>query len=171
MKNVLSFCVFLSVITVSISAQDISILKEKVEAASKKFVNAMLNDDYETMNSMYTKDIISMPSYQPMIRGIEAIIELSEMQKQYGWSTQYFNLSMTDIIPAGNLVIEIGNYDISMSMPGNAGEWNDYGKYITIWELQNDGNLKIKIETWNTDTNPWSDMESDYYQEHYDIEE
>lgn len=170
MKKTLSFFVLLSVITITIGAQDLSLLKEKVETANKKFVNAMLNDDYETMNSMYTNDIISMPSYQPMIRGIEAIIELSEMQKQSGWSTQYFNLRTTDVIPAGNLVIEIGNYDISMSMPGNAGEWNDNGKYITIWELQSDGNLKIKIETWNTDTNPWSDMGGDLYPEDDDIE-
>jgi hypothetical protein len=30
---------------------------------------------------------------------------------------------------------------------------------MTIWEKQNDGSLKIKVETWNTDTNPWAEMQ------------
>jgi hypothetical protein len=38
-------------------------------------------------------------------------------------------------------------------------EWADQGKYITIWEEQPDGSMKIKVETWNTDTNPWAQME------------
>ncbi len=32
--------------------------------------------------------------------------------------------------------------------------WNDHGKYMTIWEMQDDGSLKVKVETWNTDVNP-----------------
>jgi ketosteroid isomerase-like protein len=30
----------------------------------------------------------------------------------------------------------------------------DTGKYLTLWEKQADGSLKIKVETWNTDKNP-----------------
>jgi hypothetical protein len=30
---------------------------------------------------------------------------------------------------------------------------------MTIWEEQKDGSLKIKIETWNTDNDPWAQME------------
>jgi ketosteroid isomerase-like protein len=41
-------------------------------------------------------------------------------------------------------------------MPGNDKPMNDAGKYVTIWEKQKDGSLKIKIETWNTDSNPWA---------------
>jgi hypothetical protein len=47
-----------------------------------------------------------------------------------------------------------------MKMSGpDVPEWADYGKYITIWEEQKDGSMKIKVETWNTDTNPWAQME------------
>jgi hypothetical protein len=38
-------------------------------------------------------------------------------------------------------------------------EWADNGKYITIWEMQKDGSIKIKVETWNTDHNPWEEMQ------------
>jgi hypothetical protein len=30
---------------------------------------------------------------------------------------------------------------------------------MTIWEMQDDGSMKIKVETWNTDVNPWEEMQ------------
>jgi len=51
-------------------------------------------------------------------------------------------------------VIETGHYDISMQMPKMEQPLNDKGKYITVWQRQSDGSLKILVETWNTDTNP-----------------
>ena len=46
-----------------------------------------------------------------------------------------------------------------MKMSGpDVPEWPDNGKYVTVYEIQKDGSLKVKIETWNTDTNPWAQM-------------
>jgi ketosteroid isomerase-like protein len=30
----------------------------------------------------------------------------------------------------------------------------DAGKYLTIWEQQSDGSLKVKLEMWNADSYP-----------------
>jgi hypothetical protein len=45
-----------------------------------------------------------------------------------------------------------------MNPPDLKEEWPDNGKYITVWEVQDDGSLKIRVETWNTDINPWVNM-------------
>jgi hypothetical protein len=45
-------------------------------------------------------------------------------------------------------------------MPGMEKPMDDRGKYLTIWEKQKDGSLKVKIETWNSDINPMSMMKS-----------
>jgi hypothetical protein len=37
--------------------------------------------------------------------------------------------------------------------------WDDHGKYLSVWKEDEDGQLKVKIETWNTDINPWIDMQ------------
>ncbi|MBK7629171.1 MAG: hypothetical protein IPJ23_00195 [Ignavibacteriales bacterium] len=84
---------------------------------------------------MYSDDIISMPSYQPTVKGLTKVRELSELQANSGWKTTHFEMNMTDIMLAGNLAIEIGNYNMKMSGP-NAPEWADYGKYLTVWEEQ-----------------------------------
>lgn len=158
MNKLISFLIAVIIISTSALAQEVEKVKTKVEALNKVFIQAMLDNDTEKMLSLYTEDIISMPSYQPTVKGIAKVRELSEMQIKSGWKTTHFTLSVTDIIVQGNLVIEIGNYDMKMSGP-DVPEWADNGKYITIWEEQKDGSLKIKVETWNTDTNPWAQME------------
>lgn len=139
-------------------AQSESEIRTKVDAMNKEFVKAMLADDMTKMLSFYTDDIISLPSYQGSVRGIDAVKKLGEEQMKSGWKTKSFTLKTTDVIIQGNLAIEIGNYDMDMSGPGIE-SWPDQGKYITIWEIQSDGSLKIKVEMWNTDNNPWAQME------------
>ena len=158
MNKLFSFLIALIIISSSIFAQDVDKVKAKIEEMNKVYTKAMIDNNVEKMLSMYTEDIISMPSYQPTIKGIAKVRELSEMQAKSGWKTTEFVLSITDIIVQGNLAIEIGNYNMKMSGP-DVPEWADYGKYITIWEEQKDGSMKIKVETWNTDTNPWAQME------------
>jgi len=158
MNRLFSILIALIIISSSIFAQDVDKVKAKIEEMNKVYTKAMIDNDVEKMLSMYTEDIISMPSYQPTIKGIAKVKELSEMQAKSGWKTTEFILFITDIIVQGNLAIEIGNYNMKMSGP-DVPEWADYGKYITIWEEQKDGSMKIKVETWNTDTNPWAQME------------
>ena len=55
---------------------------------------------------------------------------------------------------AGEHVIEIGTFEISLQMPGMPGPIDDKGKYMTVYIRDADGALKIKAETWNTDINP-----------------
>jgi ketosteroid isomerase-like protein len=158
MNKLFSFLIAVIILSTSVIAQDVEKVKTKIEALNKVFIQAMLDNDTDKMLSLYTEDIISMPSYQPTVKGIAKVRELSEMQAKSGWKTNAFTLSITDIIIQGNLAIEIGNYDMKMSGP-DVPEWADNGKYITIWEEQKDGSMKIKVETWNTDTNPWAQME------------
>jgi ketosteroid isomerase-like protein len=158
MNKLFSFIVMLIIISSSIFAQDVDKVKAKIEEMNKVYTKAMIDNDIDKMLSMYTEDIISMPSYQPTVKGIDKVREISEMQAKSGWKTTHFVLSITDIIVQGNLAIEIGSYDMKMSGP-DVPEWADNGKYITIWEEQKDGSMKIKVETWNTNTNPWAQME------------
>lgn len=145
------------IISSNVFSQEIEKVKAKIEENNKIYIQAMIDNDMDKMMSLYTDDIISMPSYQPTVKGINKVRELSDAQKDSEWKTTKFVINTTDVFVAGNLAIEIGNYDMVMSSPGIP-DWPDNGKYITIWEEQKDGSLKIKVETWNTDTSPWEQM-------------
>ncbi|MGQ9799153.1 MAG: hypothetical protein ACUVRG_07650 [Ignavibacterium sp.] len=53
-------------------------------------------------------------------------------------------MKTTDLIPTNNFIIEIGNYKMKMVGPG-VPDWSDEGKYIMIWQKQNDGKLEIRV--------------------------
>lgn len=154
-KIIVSLLIFSSVYML---AQSQAELKVQIEKLNKIYAESMINNDTKTMMSLYTDDVVSLPSYQPMIRGIETLRSLSEQAENSEWKTTSFEMKTTDLITAGNYVIEIGNYKMIMAGP-NVPDWGDEGKYITVWEKQSDENLKIKIEMWNTDLNPWLQMQ------------
>jgi ketosteroid isomerase-like protein len=127
---------------------------------NKEMVKYMLEGNTEKSLSLYTADAISLPSYEPMHDGIAEIRKASEEMAKSGWKCQSFETTTLKVIPNGNLITEIGTYKISMTMPGMEKPMDDHGKYMTVWEKQTNGSLKVKIETWNTDVNPMDMMHS-----------
>lgn len=155
-KFAFSFLILFAGLTFSQTNEE---LAKKIEQLNKIYSKAMINNDTKTMMSLYINDVLSLPSYQPMIRGLETLRNLSEQIENSEWKTTSFDMKTTDLIPAGDYIIEVGNYKMKMSGP-EVPEWNDEGKYITVWQKQEDGSLKIRVEMWNTDLNPWLEMQN-----------
>lgn len=134
--------------------------KAQIEKNNKQMAEYMLKGDVEKNLMLYTSDAISMPSYEPMHQGIAEIRKASEKMVASGMKFNSFEPTIVKVIPMGNLITEIGTYKISMNMPGTNAPMNDQGKYLTIWEKQKDGSLKVKVETWNSDMDPMNMMKS-----------
>lgn len=127
--------------------------KSQIEKLNKQMVEYMLEGNTEKSMSLYADDAISMPSYEPMHQGIAEIREANKKMVDSGWKFDSFEPNTVKVIPMGDLVAEIGTYNVSMTMEGGK-PMKDKGKYLTLWEKQDDGTLKIKVETWNTDMDP-----------------
>lgn len=136
------------------SAQSDAELKSKIEKLNLEIGAAMISGDHEKSLSFYAKDIISLPNYQPMLKGIEAVKKSNEEMDKAGWSVTGFKNNTISVTSCNNLITEIGTFEITFAMKGMDQPMTDVGKYLTIWENQKDGSLKIKIETWNTDKYP-----------------
>ena len=128
--------------------------KAKIESLNKEWTQYMLTGNTEKILSFYTPDAISMPSYSPIENGIADIRKSSEQMTKTGAKINSCEFVTLKVIPNGNLITEIGTYKMSMSMPGMEKSMDDHGKYLTIWEKQKDGSLKVKVETWNSDIDP-----------------
>ena len=131
----------------------------QIEDLNKEMVKAMLEGNVEKSLSMYTDDAISMPSNEPIREGLAEIKKGVEEMNSSGMKVISFEPKVRKVIPDGNLVTEIGSYKIKLTVPGMDQPVEDHGKYLTLWEKQPDGSLKIKVETWNSDVNPMSQME------------
>jgi ketosteroid isomerase-like protein len=146
---VLIVAVFASILTHA--QQSASEYQSQIEELNRDMVENMLSGNYEKTLDMYAEDAISLPSNEPMREGISEIRKSIESMAQSGMKVVSFEPSIKRIIPEGNLVMEIGSYKISLNVPGMDQPVEDKGKYLTVWEKQPDGSLKIKIETWNSD--------------------
>lgn len=162
MKFLSKFSLFslLLILIVSIGCQpqhDMAKITAQVNEMNTLMTKTMMDSDSEAMLKFYTNDAISMPSYEPMIKGMEAFKEYNKNQPPMDMKS--FTITSTDILVSGNFVVDIGTYDIVINMPEMpGGEVPDKGKYLTIYEIQQDGSLLIKVDTWNTDFNPWEMM-------------
>ena len=154
-----SFLALLSLLfilfSVQISAQND--LKEKLQKMNDESAKAQLEGDYDMLISGYTDDAISMPSYTPMMKGKEEIKNVM-MKDKDSYKMNEFALTTLEAYESGNMVYEIGKYEITMTMKGMDNPIKDEGKYLTVYQKQDDGSLKIKAEIWNTDMNPWANM-------------
>jgi len=145
-------------ITASAFSQSSAEYKTKIEAMNKEMVKNMLAGNTEKMLAVYTNDAISMPSYEPIHDGLPAIKKASEDMAKSGVKFTSFQPTIHKVLVNGDMICEIGTYKITMTMPGMDKPMDDHGKYLTIWEKQKDGSLKVKLDTWNSDVNPAMSM-------------
>ena len=159
MKKLFAILLTFLFVTSLLNAQDMSELKKKVQMMNDKYAEQMVGGDMSTLWDYYSDDIISMPSYEPMLKGLEACKKSAQKMEESGMKITAFSTTSSDVMQSGNLVVDIGTYKITMQVPGMDMPWDDHGKYLNIWEMQDDGSMKMKVETWNTDVNPWEEME------------
>lgn len=154
MKIKLTLIIACSIIaSVSLSAQDTNLisLKAKIDSTNKIIDEAALKQDFETIAAYYTDDVITLPNNEPLIQGKKAFIDNEKIAAKRGIKILSIKSTLIDLFASGDLIHEIGKYEISLEIPGVPYPIIDKGKYLVIWQQQNDGTLKIKLETWNND--------------------
>ena len=144
-------CLSLFLVTEAI-AQDQEAIKVKLEKIAKEMSDKLVKGDYH--HDYYADDAISLPEGRPMIQGIADLKANMDEMEASGVKFSKFEAKPVKVTVNGKMVTEIGTYDLTLTMPGVSEPISDKGKYLTIWEIQKKGDLKIKVETWNTDMSP-----------------
>lgn len=158
MKTIVALLSLMLMFAFSAMAQSDAELKQKIEKMNKDMAQAMIAGDHEKNLQYYTDDVVSLPSYDKMMTGKDAIKKSMDEMAKSDWKIKDFNFETVSVETNGNIITEIGKYRMEMSKAGMAESMKDEGKYLTLWEKQADGSLKIKTEIWNTDKNPWEEM-------------
>lgn len=143
-----------TLLSISAASQTSDELREKIVKMNQQMAKAMMEGNSQAALSFYTKDAISLPNYGEMVKGIDAIKKSNDEMISSGMKVNSMEFNTVMVNTYGNVVSEIGTYKMNATMPGMANPIDDTGKYLTLWEKQPDGSLKIKVETWNTDKNP-----------------
>ncbi len=122
---------------------DMAQVRKAIEEMDAKFSGAFNAGDAATLAAMYTEDAIVMPPNHERVQGTSAIQEVFSGFMSMGVT----NLTLTadDVMAAGDLVLETGNY--SISLPGGV---QDSGKFLVVWKKAADGSWKLYRDIWNS---------------------
>jgi ketosteroid isomerase-like protein len=126
-------------------AEKADTVKQQLQKLSDLLTRAEANDDTKSFLAFYDENVISMPEYQPMMRGINEVrsfyTEIFERQdvKSYRRQTE-------EVIHVGNTIIEIGTFRKEYALLKSDTILTLNGKYCNIWNVRENGGLKIKGE-------------------------
>ncbi len=150
--------IVLIVFSISAIAQSEAEVKQKIEKMNKEMAEAMKTGDHEKNLQFYAKDVVSLPSYDKMLKGKEEIRNSMKEMEKSEWKVKDIKFETVSVETNGDMVTEIGKYKMEMNKKDSDETMKDEGKYVTLWEKQADGSMKIKTEMWNSDLNPWAQM-------------
>tara|TARA_B100001057_G_scaffold484874_1_gene563653 strand:+ start:83 stop:523 length:441 start_codon:yes stop_codon:yes gene_type:complete len=119
-----------------------SIIKEN----NSKWVQYYNSGDAKSIASLHTVDAVVIPPKSNFIIGRDNIQKMYQAEIEMGKGK--LELNTIEVIQDGLFAYETGLYIIKMTIEGE--QVNDNGKYIVIWEKQNNGNWLCKKDIWNT---------------------
>ena len=133
---------------------DLAAVEESLLAADRAWGAAYgASDDPATVFSgNVTDDAYLLPPGAPMARGREAIHQVvAGLESMDGFSVTW---EPTDAVAGdgGDLGYTVGSYE--MTMPTEGGPVVVSGKYLTVWQRQDDGSWKVSADMFNDNGPP-----------------
>jgi ketosteroid isomerase-like protein len=130
---------------------DLAKIKETIQQINAEYARASVEGDWDAVFSYYLDDVVIMPNFYEIIRGKENWRLLEDGATKRGRRINTASFATLDLWACGDVVYETGKYAMTMTLPGLSNPYSDQGKYLSIWQKQKDGSLKVKVLIWNTD--------------------
>jgi uncharacterized protein (TIGR02246 family) len=123
--------------------------KSAIDHAIAKFETAANARDAAAIASLYAENATLLPQGSSPVKGRGHI-------QQY-W-TAFFAAGASDaqirsveVSSIGDLAYEIGTFQANMPQP-QGGTARTQGKYVVIWQRQQDGSIKMLVDIFNTNS-------------------
>lgn len=127
---------------------DASILRQ-LEA---DFMKAAAEKGAQGYMSYYAEDAAELPNGEDVLQGKESIAKtmgfLDQKDNHLTWTPVY-----ADMAASGDLGYTYGTYEFR-SKDKDGKPTIEYGKYVSIWKKQKDGNWKVAMDMGNSSRGP-----------------
>ena len=130
-----------------VPVMDLSQVRQEIGEVNVKFGEAVRLGDAAALASLYTEDAKLLPPNSEMIEGREGIKAFWGGGLQMGIKDAI--LTTVEVFGMGDLVCEIGNYDLTIQ-PEGMDAIKDNGKFLVVWKKAMDGTWKLHVDIWNT---------------------
>ena len=116
-------------------------IRNAIEAANKRFVEALSKGDAAKIADMYAEGARVLPPNSPMVQERQKIQEFWQGFINTGAK---LSLSTSDVEAQGNVAIEVGTYELIS--PDNK---RDAGKFVVVWR-RHKKDWKLAVDIWNS---------------------
>lgn len=147
----INLLLFLFIFSCSSSIDHESTILE-IKKVNQKYLEFYNSGNYEGVASLHTEDAVVMPPNVLSRIGKDQIMLAIKDEISMGFTDLKF--VENDIKIFGTLAYDEGSY--SLNIKSDTGEiiGNDSGKYLVVWEKQNDGRWLMKKDIWNSNLPP-----------------
>ncbi len=130
---------------------DSAVVRHAIDTANARYADAFKRGDAASLVATYTDDAVVMPPNMTVWEGRAAI-----SQGFAGFLSQFSvvdaRLTTKDVIVTADYATERGTYSWTLHPKSGTGpDIVDNGKYLTVWERQEDGSWKIVRDINNSD--------------------
>jgi len=129
-------------------------VSRKMDAIGDAMEQAALNNDYDTILSNYTDDVIIMADFQEPIRGKSALRAIYKSEAQRMLKYHAFSGKYEKRWEQGGYIYEYGSFGMTVSTRDDKKPSGYYGSYFQICEPVGTS-YKVKYVIWNLDHNPY----------------
>ena len=121
----------------------------EIKKVNQKYLEFYNSGNYEGVASLHTEDAVVMPPNVPARIGKDQIMSAIKEEVDMGFTDLKF--IENDIKIFGTLAYDEGSYSLNVKSEKGEVIDNDSGKYLVVWEKQNDGSWLMKKDIWNSD--------------------
>ena len=140
-----------SSVQVTVVEPDSAVARQAIDSSNAAFVAALQRGDAAALAAHYTDDAVLM------VPGMATMVGRAGIGQGFtGFLAQFSvmnpQLATSDVIITGHYAIERGAYSWTLHpKSGTGADIADNGKYLTVWERQDDGSWKISRDSNNSD--------------------
>jgi len=153
MINAIAVCL-LTFVYLGSSAQSKDEMKVLVAGLNQEMIDLVKAGRYEAMGKYYDKDAVSLPNYRVMEKGYKLILNNNLGRLKGGYKVTEGQKTTSELFVGEDMMVDIGQYSLTVTFPGLAEPKTDNGKYMNVWMKDGEGAWRIVAETWNADKSP-----------------
>jgi uncharacterized protein (TIGR02246 family) len=127
---------------------DIGALKDAIQARETEWSAAYKSGDGAAVASLYTEDAASIPASGEWDRGRDAIARSNQVQFDSLTITMRSDIAQ-EVIPAGDYVVEIGEYRWEGTGKADGTPHSGSGRYMVLWRKDADGVWRLHRDIGN----------------------
>ena len=152
-RNLLLLAVLAMAVTTTLAKSSASNAAEAIKKADDAWAAAAATKDVDKSASFCAPDAAILVPNAPAAEGKEAIHKW--FQETFGVPNfkLLWHATVTDAARSGDLGYSSGKYELSYTDPSGK-TVSDHGKYVTVWQKQQDGSWKVVRDIFNSDVSP-----------------